>query len=53
MRFAQGAGLAMLIAGIARPGHYIAYDRVAAARPTGMISPGFAGMPGASFRTTF
>ena len=50
---AQGAGLAMLIAGIARPGQYVAYDRVAAARPTWMISPGFAGMPGASFRTTF
>ncbi len=50
---AQGAGLAMLIAGIVRPAQYVAYDRVAAVRPTWSISPGFAGMPGASFRATF
>ncbi len=50
---AQGAGLAMLIVGVVRPGQYVAYDRVAAVRPTWMVAPGFAGMPGASFRMTF
>lgn len=50
---AQGAGLAMLIAGVVRPGQYLAYDHVAARPPSWMVSPGFAGGPGASFRMTF
>lgn len=49
----QGAGLAMLIAGIARPGQYLAYDRVAHVAPSWSITPGLAGLPGASFRMTF
>lgn len=49
----QGAGLVVLIVGIANPARFLAHDRAAANAPRWSLTPGFAGGTGASLRVTF
>ncbi len=49
----QGGALTMLVVGATNPGRYVAYDQVVARAPRWMLTPGFAGGPGASLRVTF